>query len=372
MTQSSIAWIDFAERDQRTMMEVISLFRERDTRDELGLGSVRDAFASLFFPGTSTIQTRARYFLFVPWIYRYLEEHKVASRKVPRRLKQQEVKIIRSLAGTEEEGIIGKVAGASLQRFPSTIYWNGLQRWGIRRFPGSQSQYHRWLDHFYEIKAGRRSASDFSAIDQRETNWDPHLPKAPKPFPNVKTLRLTSCEARYLRERLLVSCPDSILATIVDTCDPTDVAFIWRHPQRALFPAEQQIWIHHARRFSTAMYGAVILYNLMLAERKGNEDLLSDYETALRKWWQELSAHLGEIMEWDRVEFWRLVRDSGRIPVRTQRFIDDWLDLLLTAKDKPDLKQHPGARHLVPFQYGFDRLPVVSWKQIHTQGENHA
>ncbi len=40
-------------------MEVIDLFGEDDTRDELGLGTIRDGFADLLFPGTSTIQTRA-------------------------------------------------------------------------------------------------------------------------------------------------------------------------------------------------------------------------------------------------------------------------------------------------------------------------
>jgi len=30
---------------------------------------VRDAFSDLMFPGTSTAQTRATYFLLVPWYY---------------------------------------------------------------------------------------------------------------------------------------------------------------------------------------------------------------------------------------------------------------------------------------------------------------
>lgn len=66
---SSFTWLDYSEQDKRKMLDVISLFSEKTTRDELGIGSVRDAFADLFFPGTSTIQTRARYFLFIPWIY---------------------------------------------------------------------------------------------------------------------------------------------------------------------------------------------------------------------------------------------------------------------------------------------------------------
>ena len=42
------------------MLDVVSFFYERDIRDELGFGTIRDAFADYFFPGTSTIQTPAR------------------------------------------------------------------------------------------------------------------------------------------------------------------------------------------------------------------------------------------------------------------------------------------------------------------------
>ena len=35
------------------MIEVVSLFKERDTRDELGLGQIRNGFADLFFPGNA-------------------------------------------------------------------------------------------------------------------------------------------------------------------------------------------------------------------------------------------------------------------------------------------------------------------------------
>ena len=34
---------------------------------------VRDALANVFFPGTSTIQTRAKYFLIVPRIFKEYE-----------------------------------------------------------------------------------------------------------------------------------------------------------------------------------------------------------------------------------------------------------------------------------------------------------
>ncbi len=92
---SSFGWLDFSEKDRRTALDVISLFDERETRDELGLGSVRDAIADQLFPGTSTIQTRARYFLFVPWLYLDLERRRVSSSRAADYARVQEVKLIR-------------------------------------------------------------------------------------------------------------------------------------------------------------------------------------------------------------------------------------------------------------------------------------
>jgi Family of unknown function (DUF6361) len=42
---SAFVWLDYSERERRKMLDVVDLFREHDTRDELGVGSVRDAFA---------------------------------------------------------------------------------------------------------------------------------------------------------------------------------------------------------------------------------------------------------------------------------------------------------------------------------------
>jgi hypothetical protein len=51
MAPSTFGWVDFAAGDQEKIAEVIKLFSEPDFRDELGLGTVRDALAALFFPG---------------------------------------------------------------------------------------------------------------------------------------------------------------------------------------------------------------------------------------------------------------------------------------------------------------------------------
>ena len=105
----------------------------------------------LMFPGTGSLQRRARYFFFVPWMNQILEAERVSSAQIGRRSWQFEVKLINALAESDDkEGIIGIQKRAALQRFPSSIYWNGLRRLGIRLFQGTQEDYYRGLDQFHQ------------------------------------------------------------------------------------------------------------------------------------------------------------------------------------------------------------------------------
>src|SRR5512138_1064172 len=106
-------------------MEFVDQFRDDETRDELGLGTIRDAFSDLLFPGTSTIQTRARYFLFVPWMYLRYEEKKTPGAEIAKRARTEELDLIAVLAASPDPaGTIGQRAGRRLKRLPSSIYWN--------------------------------------------------------------------------------------------------------------------------------------------------------------------------------------------------------------------------------------------------------
>ena len=79
---SEFVWLDYSEHERRKMLDIVDLFREHDTRDELGIGSVRDTFADLFFPYINTIMTRARYFLLVAWTYQRLERQRIGSAQI--------------------------------------------------------------------------------------------------------------------------------------------------------------------------------------------------------------------------------------------------------------------------------------------------
>ena len=112
---SAFVWLDYSERERRKMLDVVDLFREHDTRDELGVGSVRDAFADMLFPGTSTIMTRARYFLLVPWAYQRLERLHVRSAEIAARARQAELNLVEPIERSDDnDGNIGKVAKTTL------------------------------------------------------------------------------------------------------------------------------------------------------------------------------------------------------------------------------------------------------------------
>ena len=98
------------------MQRAIALFQEADTVDELGVGTIRDAFADELFPGTSTIQTRLRYFLIVPWVYRGIERSKVPAVQARERARKAELALIDPLLEAEDNaGAFGKSARQALK-----------------------------------------------------------------------------------------------------------------------------------------------------------------------------------------------------------------------------------------------------------------
>ena len=138
---STLSWLDSSESEGRAVMELVSALNEPGTLDELGIGSIRDTIADALFPGTSTIQTRARYFLFIPWILQMVEA--MPNARAEQLARQLQLQLCDALAETHGAGagVIGREARAALKRWPSSIYWVGLERWGIRREPGATPSY---------------------------------------------------------------------------------------------------------------------------------------------------------------------------------------------------------------------------------------
>lgn len=335
---SSFGWLDADDDQQRRMLDVIDLFRERSTLDDLGIGAIRDAFSDQLFPGTSTLHTRLRYVLFVPWLIQRAVQRGTDPDGMRSAFARDEFQMMQSLkASGHTQGVIGARAGKTLRVWPSTMYWSCLQRWGITA-PGSS------LDSVFRQAAERRALNRrVLPADDRDTDdnsgpgqrtgghllaaLDAGLPTPPDDLLKTAGFDLGPDEERYLSERITQSTAGSLLAWLVVNPPAVLPERPWDLPSWTL-PTDLARTIDHARRFSIAIHGAHLVYNFLVAQVSGRVELEISYRTDLREWEREL-ARERVLDNWDHDEFWSIVtRQIPRIPARTQDFVERWLDLL--------------------------------------------
>jgi len=349
---SFVSWVDFSRADRDRMRKAIALYAEKETRDELGLGTVRDAFADALFPGTSTIQTRLRYVLLIPWIYTDLERARKSSKSIGRRARDAEVALISVLADSEDsDGTIGRRSRSDLQRLPSSIYWAALQRWQICLFAGSREQFHR---AFGQLMGRRRSGlvpDDEGIESATEHVWHPRFPAPPPGWPDEVSLTLTREEAEFVRGRWAQTCAGSLLDHFAQRDFDGDADWPWATRLQGALPTGLAEQLDLARRFSLVMHGASLLYNLLLAERYKDPEKGSawaeKYRGALAEWAAAEEDEPADLRSFDVGELWRFTaRVEARVPLRTQGFVEAWTGMLRET-DPAAIAGHEPARTLV-------------------------
>jgi hypothetical protein len=344
--QPTLAWLDFNAAERERTQRVLALFEERETRDELGLGAIRDSFSDHLFPGTSTIQTRLRYLFFIPWIYLRLEGQRVPSREITVRARKLELEITNPLLAQDDNaGVFGRRAKGELKRLPSSVYWAGLRQYGLCLYPGSREDYHRDLDSICRRRERARHEGD-GGREAYQFTFHPKLPPPPEDFPEHPTFRLTREEALFFKDCLMVRCPASLLTHLAWHCEPVDVDFPWEHPRLALFAEEHREMLEHARLFSEVMHGAAILYNLVLAEAIPHEKWAADYRDLLADWANRLRPERERVRDWNLRRLWQVVRHpSHTITNWAREFVENWVSLYLTHGE--GLADRDEARRLI-------------------------
>lgn len=346
---SLLAWVDHDSKARERTLRILSLFQEKESRDELGLGSVRDSIADQLFPGTSTIQTRLRYMLFVPWIYQALEEKRLPAGSFAIHADKLERDLVQSLMDSDDQsGVFGKTAGKKLKRLPSSVYWAGLGVWGIRLTTFSQDEYQRRIDETYRrrnalniVEKDAKARGDDIDVEQRMAvlNWHPRLPTPPYNFPSKAQFALSREDAEFIRDCIQWTCPQSLLAFLALHCEPADSVAPWEHPDYSSFSDEHKELLAHAQLFSEVMHGAALIYNIMLAEEflKHNkvdriEKALDEHKIAYEKW--KNSVPMKELHTWSINRFWELtVADGHMITSQTRTFVHQWIEHTRTSKD---------------------------------------
>lgn len=311
------------------MQEIVSLFAEPEDRDELGMGQLRDTFSEALFPGTSTLHTRARYLLFVPWCYLDAAARGGTAAEGQRRAAENERALAASLlAGPAAHA--GEALTTATHAPPSAVYWGALRRYGILRVAEPSDALGR--PQLHEPGQDELAERSFSA-------WAPTLPSVPPGFPgHLGTgFELTPAEAGWLQERILASTEGSLLHHLVsDGQRPRpegDAA--WDDPACYASPPKVRALLEHARLFSLAEHGASLLYNLLVAERYRASGYfrvanpVDLYRDRLDGWAAECRLYATPLSGWDRRAFWQTVLAANpQVRAATRRFLDYWLDWL--------------------------------------------
>lgn len=322
---SLIAWLDASAEEQRRMREIIRLFSDRDSRDELGLGQIRDAIGDGLFPGTSTLLTRARYLLFVPWCLQKASHDSDPVAKADR-YERQLIEAVRDTS--DAAGLLGMRAGAALKNLPSAIYWSMLRHYRVLHDPALSR-----TDAVRLPKLARAIDDIDGESGERLQVWSPTMPSAPEGFPRVADggFALTHDEAAWLRDRILDAAPDTLMSHLaVHAPDPESPA-PWADPAALSVTGTARELLDHARSFSSVMHGAQLLYNLILAEQYESAGLhriadpVAVYRDLLGRWAQTLPAVV-DAKTWDLDDLLRRVeRQRGvTLNVGSRRFVEDW------------------------------------------------
>ena len=333
---STLTWLDYSERDRRRALDVIDLFRETGTVDELGLAGVGNSYSDLFFPGTSTIQTRACYFLLVPWTFLRLERLGVAASQAAGRARGEELYLSRQLcSGPDTRGVFGCQAGDALKRLPSEVYWGGLGAWGIRRYSGHKWAYFRSLNDFYRRRGRSRDTSrDPEGRIAPPANWHPNLPVPPPGFPKTSAVALRRQDAEYLRERIQTQQSESLLAVLAARAAAEDLDADWPWDLAQLPEVSPALRNHlrNARHFAVCMQGAALLYNLMLSELRKRDEWQEQYRRRLAAWAGEVLELGPALEEWKLDAVWGAVRNQRRsLRYPTRDFVERWVRNLQRA-----------------------------------------
>jgi hypothetical protein len=309
---SQLGWIDFSPDDRNKVSNVLALLSEPGTLDELGIGQIRDAYSNALFPGISTIQTRAKYFITVPRILRDYQELPDAKKRrfkdLQEYLKEREnevANILTQVHGEDTQGIIGRtrINSGGVDRRPSVIYWNGLRTFDILKTNLSLADYCRQLDNA-ETHSELEAAELDVGSDDADALKNANLVRLPDRPPNwmtdkVLNLALSKKEAEFLKEKLIAT--PAIAHTIP--------AQLFRHglTQQALEivgagnvesielltellvktnKVDQQCRdaIQLANEFSLAMEGPHIRYNILLAKNNNWDKKLEQYEDDYSQW----------------------------------------------------------------------------------------
>lgn len=292
-----IGYINFSQEERNNIYKVIQTIRDHQAIDELGIGRIRDAFSNEMFPGMSTLQNRAKYFVLLPALYISAEHEKYKNvNEVQQRIIDLEIKLTRQLLnGTpdaaERWGITGstvinqaeKHSSRYVKYDPSYIYWGGLVTFGMVKTDGNiyqlifersqknQDKPTRWRSNSnddFESQDDEGGSGDFQLCDAGGLKYNFN---GRTPIP----IQLTKEEALFIKRQIITSdaSKDSLLAYLLRNEDLPlvsnwlDLGEVWKE-----IPNNFLVAYTLSARFSRFIYLLRTFYNYIYDKKMGNAD----------------------------------------------------------------------------------------------------
>lgn len=281
-----LGWIDFSREERNKVMATLDLLSTTTALDELGIGTLRDRYADILFPGISTIQTRAKYFVIIPYIFSLTESQKFkrSSEIIPwvNKIEDNLVSTLVKNSGEDDAGIIGSRSlkqGKQVKRKPSSIYWNGMRTYGI--LLDNRVSMDQMATLIYnqgnkrrniEIVKGVDSYDDETAASDGISIFSPA--KLDYDFEKDIDIRLTKEEALYISNHIITSIysRDSLLAFIVK--NNIDVSnFNFEDLEALSMPSDMKNDYRLAKELADFIYGAHIRYNIIYSQKLDMEQI---------------------------------------------------------------------------------------------------
>ncbi|WCM20076.1 DUF6361 family protein [Paraburkholderia bryophila] len=384
------------------MTGVLALLSETGTLDELGIGQLRDAFADSLFPGFSTVQTRAKYFVTVPQIfddYWKLTPKEQRRRSLESYLKESEDHVAERLVHNHEAdhrelgepfpiGIIGRerVGKGGASRRPSSAYWTGLRKFGLVDTELSIAEFCR---NASEQQPADRLLRDDAEVDSEEDDDVMKRRRLVATVPrrmlnwheNIR-IGLTRPEAEllYNKIRYVEALKHSIPAQLINTGLFHDGTLLGAEDFETLssaFEALPQVsetcrtTARNAARFSKAFLGAHLRFNSLIAEKLEQPKRVDELTQAFEEW--RADAEENELFNDASIDEWMapaLALQVG-LNANTRRFIRRWHDAM-SADDTPTDRLDALVREQADCNKGnrslLQRSPPADtgWVGIHT------
>ena len=322
--------------------------------DELGFLMLQGAFADQFYPAVTTPMTRARYLIFIPAIYRHLEESgKAKGKNVDRISRDLQNDLLTALLKNEQTAI-GKESGRAIVRPPSALYWNALAVLGVAKQRLSEWSYQ---NHLHASTMGLkvwRDEDDSAHMEETDSLWNPDLRLSHVmqggAFPENTDFRLRSSEATFLLSGYAALKPsgnDCLITHLVNIArkgrirDVAGIGHLWDIP---FLSEETEKAVGHARLLSLFARGATLQYHRMLIEKRGEED--PGAGEAFVAWWEQARD---DMAKWDTGGFFALLQKWGedRRPERDRQFLAGWIERCKNGRNGQAVLDDSTARKII-------------------------